>query len=257
MSRFGNLEFRDGSEQERAKAPIHQDAAHFLEHAQRSFDRGRFEEALRAYAKVLEFDAQNGEAWTGQIRMLLELGEFREAQVWADSALERFAEDPDLLAAKAVALARQGELDEALAFSDSAIQEGGASPFVWLARGDVLLARGEKRAAFCFEKAVTTAPGNWRVHWLVSRIYCWYRQFARALKWAQQALELDAAQPAAWWQLGRCQAAVGFATPARKSFQHAEELDPECRMNETILLEMSDANLWTRLSARMQRWLGR
>ena len=36
------------------------------------------------------------------MRMLIELGEFREAKLWADKALERFPHEPELLAAKAV-----------------------------------------------------------------------------------------------------------------------------------------------------------
>ena len=32
-------------------------------------------------------------AWTGQVRMLIELGEFREAKLWADKALERLLEE--------------------------------------------------------------------------------------------------------------------------------------------------------------------
>jgi len=64
-------------------------------------EQGDFEHALRAYARVLEYNSQNPAAWTGQVRMLIELGEFHEAKVWADKALERFAHEPELLAAKA------------------------------------------------------------------------------------------------------------------------------------------------------------
>ena len=85
--------------------------------------------------------------------MLIELGEFREAKLWADKALERFPNEPELLAAKAVALARSGDLQGALSFSDASIEERGDTPYVWLARGDVLLARAEARADYCFEKA--------------------------------------------------------------------------------------------------------
>jgi len=144
---------------------------------------------------VLEFNPANAIAWTGQVRMLIELGEFREAKLWADKALETFPSDPELLAAKAVALARAGDLSGALAFSDAAIEERGNTPYVWLARGDVLLARKEKRAASCFERALALAPGQWFWAWLASRIYFYYDQFATALKLAQQASNWNPCAP--------------------------------------------------------------
>src|SRR3989449_10002154 len=101
--------------------------------------------------------------------MLIELGEFREAKLWADKALERFPHEPELLAAKAVALGRSGDLQGALAFSDSSIEERGDTPYVWLARGDVMLARKEQRADYCFEKALLLAPRDWFIGWLAAR----------------------------------------------------------------------------------------
>src|SRR6185369_4736284 len=114
--------------------------------------------ALRAFSKALEFNPHSIMAWSGQVRALIEMGEFSEAKLWADKALERFPDDPVLLAAKAVALARLGDTDAAMPFSDAAVEAHGDTPYVWLARGDVLLARQEKRADFCFDKAIALAP---------------------------------------------------------------------------------------------------
>ena len=107
MSRFINLEFDDEANHEfqpGGTAPV-KDEAYYLAEARAAFENGKFEPGLRFYAKVLEFNARNAAAWTGQVRMLIELGEFREAKLWADKALERFPNEPELLAAKAVALA--------------------------------------------------------------------------------------------------------------------------------------------------------
>jgi Flp pilus assembly protein TadD len=120
MSRFVNLEFGDESEDQWQKqSGVLKDEASYVAEARKAFEDGRFEQALRLYSKVLEFNPQNGSAWTGQVRMLTELGEAREARMWADKALERFPQDPELLAAKGVALARSGDLEGALAFSDA------------------------------------------------------------------------------------------------------------------------------------------
>jgi len=225
MSRFQNLEFGKQFGQPSEQQPVVKDETYYLAEAQTAFESGRFEPGLRAYAKVLEYNSANTVAWAGQVRMLIELGEYREARLWADKALETFPSDAELLAAKAVALARSGDLQGAIAFSDAAIEERGNTPYVWLARGDVLLARGEKHAAFCFERAVALAPGQWFWQWLASRIHFYYDQFANALKFAQQALELETLRAVVWLQLGRCQLALGLVRAARHSLAQAEQLD--------------------------------
>src|SRR2546421_5552119 len=142
MGRFGNLEFEGESEAggDLDESSLLKGETQYWTEAQAAFANGNFESALRRFSKVLEFNPQNAGAWTGQVRMLIELGELKEAGLWADKALERFPQESELLAAKAVALARSGELQEALAFSDASIEERGDTPYVWLARADVFLA---------------------------------------------------------------------------------------------------------------------
>ena len=170
MSRFVNLEFGDEHEDQSSggASPALKGEAHYFHEAQSAFANGSFESALRHYSKVLEFNPQNAAAWTGQVRMLIELGEYREAKLWADKALEKFPHEPELLAAKAVALGRSGDLQGAMAFSDAAMEERGDTPYLWLARGDVLLTRKESRADYCFDKALLLAGHAWFVAWLAS-----------------------------------------------------------------------------------------
>lgn len=253
MSRFNNLEFGDQFEGQSVNRPALKDERYYAEEAQSAFTQGRFEQALRAYGKVLEHNPANAVAWAGQVRMLIELGEFREARLWADKALEAFPNDSELLAAKAVALARDGDLQAALVFSDAAIESRGDTPYVWLARGDVLLARREKRAEYCFEKALGLAAHDWVFHWLTSRVYFFYKQFARAFKLAQQALALDASRAILWLQFGRCQLALGLASPAANSFEHARQLDPQCQPDENELARLSRGGLWAWLQGRWRQ----
>src|SRR5438445_8674219 len=135
MSRFVNLELGGESEDRSRHEPkaLVKDEPYYFSEARTAFENGEFKDALRLYAKVLEFNPDNAAAWTGQARMLIELGEYREAKLWADKALEQFPHEPELLAAKAVALARSGDLQEALACSDASIEERGDSPYLWLA----------------------------------------------------------------------------------------------------------------------------
>jgi tetratricopeptide (TPR) repeat protein len=189
--------------------------------------------------------------------MLIELGQFQEARLWADKALERFTHEPELLAAKAVALGRLGDLQGALAFSDSAIEERGDTPYVWLARGDVLLARKESRADYCLEKALLLAPGDWVVAWLGARVRYYYKQFALALKLLQQAVELNAAHFLLWLELGRCQQALGLAGPARHSFEQARQLKPNCLEAGQAMARLSGMGVGRRLRGWWRRLFNR
>jgi len=249
MSRFSNLEFRGDAEEQSETTPLVKDEAFYQQEAQTAYESGDFEQALRSYAKVLEYNPQNTAAWAGQVKMLIELGEFHEAKLWADKALERFPHDPELLAAKAVSLARLGDIDNALAFSDAAIEERGDTPYVWLARGDVLLAANRKQADSCIERALART-GSWFVRWLASRIYFYYKKLSLALKLAQQALALDTTRCVLWLQLGRCQAALGFDSVASTSFEQALQLNPQCREAVEVSAKMNRGGLLRRLFRR-------
>jgi tetratricopeptide (TPR) repeat protein len=225
MSRFNNLEFGSARREEH-RGDVVKDEAYFLAEGLDLYQRGRYDQALRAYSRVLEHNAANTSAWSAQVRMLIELGELREAKLWVDKALERFPTDPELLAAKAVALARLGENDAALAFSDASVEERGDTPYVWLARGEVLLARDDSGAPYCFQRALALRPRDWALRWLAARIHVFHRRFAQALAHARQALELAPDRAVAWLVAGHCELALGIAGRARESFAQAGQLDP-------------------------------
>ncbi len=262
MSRFHNLEFSEEFDGRLQSAPIpgnHQtfkDEAYFQAQAQSAFEHGRFEEALRHFAKVLEFNPASAGAWTGQVRMLIELGELQEAKRWADKALERFPNEPELLAAKAVVLARLGDLEAALAYSDASVEERGETPYIWLARGDVQLARAEKRAGYCFDKALALAAKDWFVHWLAARVHCYYKKFAQALKLVQQALTLHSGQGVLWLQLGFCQQALGLDGPAKLSFQHAREFSFQSPEADVALRDLYRVGVWGKIGSYWRRLFG-
>src|SRR5437879_4481486 len=229
MSRFNSLEFGEQfDDQLPQQRELVKGEAFYMAEARAAFENANFEQGLRLYSKVLEFNPENASAWTGQVRMLIELGEFREAKLWADKALEQFPHEPELLAAKAVALARSGDLQEALACSDASIEERGDSPYLWLARGDVLLSRKAAHADYCFDKALLLAPRDWFIAWLAARIRYFYEQFALALKLLQMAVEWNAGHFLLWLELGHCQHALGLVGAARHSYTQAKQLNPHC-----------------------------
>lgn len=256
MSRFGNLEFDSEDESLSSRQLPLKDEDRFLAEAQSAFESGRFEVALRMFARVIEFNAKLPVAWTGQVRMLIELGEFEEARVWADKALDIFPEDGELLASKAVALARLGDLAGALSYSDSAVESQANTPYIWLARADVLLARKEKRADYCFERALMLANNHWLYLWLAARIHAFYRQFSRAMKMVQDALALDPSHAVLWLQAGQSQLALGLATQARNSFEQARELDPDLPV-QPLISQLDETTVLDKLAGRWRQWFGK
>ena len=253
MSRFANLEFGPEHDGGPRRQTTGHDEPRCLADAQGAFEQADFEAALRAFAKALEFNPQNTTAWAGQVRALIELGEFSEAKLWADKALERFPDEPILLAAKAVALARLGDTDAAMTFSDAAVEARGDTSYVWLARGDVLLARQERRADYCFDKALALAPGDWFVTWLAARIRAFYRQFTLALKLVQQALGVRSDHAVLWLMAGQCQSALGLMAPARTSYEQALQLHPRLHEARHALTALSNTGLGARLAGWWRR----
>jgi tetratricopeptide (TPR) repeat protein len=258
MSRFGNLEFEseNGLPEKQRHLSSLKDEDHFLLEAQGAFERGKFELALRMFARVIEFNPKIAAAWTGQVRMLIELGEFEEARLWADKALALFPDEAELLAAKGVALGRLGDLDGAISYADAAVESQMNTPYIWLARGDVLLARREKRAEYCFERALDLAKNNWLVLWLAARIQAFYRHFARALKHTHEALALDPGRAVLWLQAGEAQLALGLAEQARNSFEQARELDPEISAHE-LIAKAGDTTFLDKVTGRWRQWFGK
>jgi tetratricopeptide (TPR) repeat protein len=251
MSRFVNLELNGDSDYERRADATVKDEGHYLARANAALESAEWEMALRQFGKVLEFNPGNVSAWTGQVRMLIELGEHREARLWADKALEKFANHPELLAAKAVALARSGDLETALAFSDASVEDRGDSPYIWLARADVMLAREESRADFCFDRALMQEQNSWLVAWLAARIRVFYRQFALALKLLQRALELNSTHFLLWLELGQCQEALGLTGPATSSFEQASQLNPSCSQARLALGRVKHTSFFSALRRRL------
>lgn len=251
MSRFGNLEFETHDDFGGSESRLERDAAYWFSSAESAFGQADFELALRHYSRVLEHDPTHLGAWAGQVRALIELNEIREARVWADKALEQFPNAPELLAAKAVALGRLGDLDNAMAFSDASLEERGDTSYVWLARGDVLLARKERRADYCFERACSINPHSGLVAWLAGRIRHYYGQFAAALVLAQKAAALDPGNPALWLLCGECQIGLGFEGHARRSFQQALDLKPDCRTARARLTTLDHRGP---LASLLSRW---
>lgn len=205
-------------------AELH-DSSHWLGRADQSRRAGEFEDALRYYSRAVELDRQCVAGWVGQVRMLVALEEYAEAELWARKALELFRNHADLHSARAHALCRSGDLKNAQVACDAAIGQQGQSPYPWMARGDLMLARKDPIADHCFDKAIQLDP-DWIIAIEIAAIYLYYRRPAKALARCTPIVEKAPDQPYAWYHLGVCQLEMSLEKPARRSFARCLDLEP-------------------------------
>lgn len=258
MSRFSNLEFPSGPEKSSssARAASVGEDLHLLE-ARRAVERGDLEPALRRFARVLEENPRNRDAWIGQVLMMILMEEFGEAAAWSDRALELFPQDAEVVAMKARALVRSGSAEEALALSDASFGAEPRTAAVWLARGEVLLERGDRQGDECLAAAERIEAEDWMVAWQIARIRMRHGLFARAMKGLQRVMQRDAGLAVLWVQRGECELALGLRDAAENSFRRALEVHPGCQAAREGLGQSTQvgvlgraAGLWRRLQGR-------
>lgn len=231
MKRFNRLEFQQDAEQREEAQPKQQlrdpdrDEHHWMRLASDDRRNGLHEGALRYYSRALEADRSLVAGWVGQVRMLIALGEYPEAELWSRKALELFKNNPDLLAGRAQALCRLGDLSSAQVSCDAAVGQQGLASYPWVARGELMLARKQKTDEYCFDKAVQL-DGDWLVRLEIADVYLFYRRAAKALARARQAVEQAPDQAYCWYRQGVCELELGLARPARRSFERCLQLAP-------------------------------
>ena len=62
---------------------------------------GQYENALTFYSRALELDRSVVGGWVGQVQMLVQLGEYPEADLWGRKALELFPNNGEAMAGRA------------------------------------------------------------------------------------------------------------------------------------------------------------
>ncbi len=253
MKRFSHLEFGDKSKdrpQRSAGSEQLRDEEYFHNEAERYRLAGDFEVALRNYSRALEQNSSFYPGWLGQVLMLIELGEYREADVWADKALEMFPEYPELLAVKAVACARDGKMEKAVRYSDNSVSKDDITSTVWLARAEVLLNRKSRVAENCIRKAVSIAGNSAPLIRLeAGRLLNKKGSYYVALEYLRSAADGLPNSALALYELGYCQAKLGRAE-ATATLEHAHRLHPHWHLPKEALRRFAGRGFLRRLFGR-------
>lgn len=253
MKRFTHLEFDDSSRSpdSSGKGEAVRDETYFNHRAIQSFLHGDYESALRNYSRALEVNSTFFDGWVGQIWMLIELGEYPEALIWADKAMESFPEHPELLAAKAVACLRDAKFEKAKAYSDNSISKDNVGPRVWLARAEVLLQSKSRIAENCLSKAMAlSGDESDLVRLEAGRLLRKYGHYSAAVEYLQEAARLFPKSAMAWYELGYCQLRLGFSHAAI-SFEQCLLLHPHFKDAREMLNDAKNAGFFRRLIGRL------
>ena len=259
MSRFSNLEFEEKGAKKEA-APLGEpvrDCQFFNERGGLDWLAGDFEGALRNYSRALEQNSAFFPGWFGQVRMLIEMAEYHEAQLWADKALELFPEHPELLAAKAVATARDERRDQAIAYSDNSISKQKITSYVWLARAEVMLRRRHRTAETCLSNAISIAGNSLPIVRLdAGRTLLHQSSHAKALEYLRPAASDLPKAALVWYELGCCQAALGLPE-GKIALKQCLQLRPDWGQAKAALERFNRQGPLGWLRSRFRRLRGR
>jgi tetratricopeptide (TPR) repeat protein len=210
----------------------------FLRQADELFFTGQYREALRNYSRALQQENNLVYPWIGQISSLIEMKQYREAELWSNKALEQFPEDPSLLGQRARVLAVTGNLKRAIGVCDYAMGKG-ATKWTWLARGEVLLAVKDGNALFCFEKAIEDAgPEDWRTPLLAGRAFARRRQWATAEDFFRKAAEINPRNYYIWYELANVLIELNYMDRARDAIERSIQLKPDFRPAKDLELKI-------------------
>ena len=226
---------------------------HFLEQAGWELRRGRYEMALKAYGRALERDRARPEAWAGQARALLEMGQPREALTWLEQAVKVAGERPVFHALRAIASARLGKPEDALAWSDRAMRLGPDEPDVWLARAEALYLQAQATAARrCLDKAHEREPGSGAAR-RCGEVALGSGDLACARTWLERALARAPEDPLVALRLGVYWERVGDLARARVELQRALALEPGLTPASLALADLRDRGPLERARATLRR----
>ncbi len=257
MGRFTKLEFSDHEDfnVEPRVEDIGPDI--FCLKAEREYQEGHFDNALRFYSRALEMDKLLFEAWRRQVWCLIELQEYKEAALWADKALDLFPDDSELLASKSMAVCRHGRPDEALTIADLAIRQPSCGPYPWIARGEVLLATSSGRYDYCFSKAVCLVGTSWHVFSEIGRACQFHGLHSLAVRYFSRALECEPGIIFVMLETARCQVKIGLTPQAGRTVREVLAMHPGHRDAQTLLTSIESFSVGSGVKGFFLRLFGR
>lgn len=249
MPRFDKLEFGREPEKDSPSpkpASRRRDADYWVQQADENRRDGLYENALRFYSRALEMDKSLVPCWLGQIRMLIHLEEYRQAELWSRTALELFPGNAGLLAGRAQAFCRMKQIRRAHELCDGALQQDPKSAYVWLVRGELMVVGRQEIDRHCFDSA-QQLDSDWLVPLEIALVYLDYHNPAKAMARARRAVDSAPDRHYPWYVQGLCQQQLSLDAQARESYRNCLNLNPRNADAERRLAELAGQH-WSPLA---------
>lgn len=194
------------------------DIKKLLNAARDCYFRANYFEGLQYYAQVLHADRSEIAAWVGQIRILIDIGQYDSAIYWADKGCQMLHDAKLICSAKAFALAYAGEVDDAKAIINVPVEKE-EDAMLWLLRGEVLLkvrinlfqklftpykGIGRMGAFFCFIKALSADRQDAFINQRVGLAYLLAGDHRRAIEHLRTSLHIVSDNPLTLYGLAEC-----------------------------------------------------
>lgn len=202
--------------------------------ANRAFDDGDYDSALRNYSAAIGYRADMEEAWAGQTRAMVLFGQVHQSLTWGKKAVEKLPTSRLVASAMAYAMAHAGGAAEALKLSDQVMQSGPEAvegdPWFWYDRGVCLLESAQVESAHnCFEKVarLTASAPQWLQR--IGLEYLLSNDPSRALVVFNKALETRSDHVYLWLLTARAASRLHLESRAREALDQALKLDPSNR----------------------------
>ena len=207
-------------------AETERDADGWLRKADDHRRRGLYENSLRYYSRALEFDKSLVAGWVGQVQMLVLLGEYPEAELWA-TKVAGAVQEPRRPDGRPCAGPGADRRPDAGAWSSPTRPSGrrAARPTAGWSAASCSSPTRDEIDRHCFDKAVQ-ADRDWLVPLEIALIYLHHEQPSKALLRARQAVEKAPERFYAWFIQGQCEQALGFDRQAKISYERCLELSP-------------------------------
>jgi tetratricopeptide (TPR) repeat protein len=189
-----------------------------LHRAQEAYFRGQYLDALKHYSQSLAEDVRKSSAWVGQVRVLVDVGEYESAVYWAEKGYRSCSGETMLIFAKAFALAHAGRIDEAKTLINVPVKKDEA-PMHWLLRGEVLIrvrinfvqriftpykGIGRLGAFFCFVKALSHDQYDPFMNQRIGLAYMLMKNSNRALEHLNLSLRAVSDNPLTLYGMAQC-----------------------------------------------------
>ncbi len=203
-----------------------------VEQARREFLDGEYEPALRDFSAAIGYRADVEEAWVGQVRCLVALGQMEQAATWGNKGLAKLPSSLLMASAAAWLMARAGQAAQALQLSDQVMAQGGDGvaerPEILVDRAVCVLAAGNREtAAATFERVLKLVAND--ADWLqrIGIELLASNEPAQALKVFNRALEQRPDRPHLWVLTARAALALNLGSRAQEALAQAIKLNPD------------------------------